>query len=292
MRSIRPLSVLVVTALLVPSLAAARPSLRTVEQAGIANKTSAQNQRRQNQQQGLSSAQSASGIPLARYSHAKLGVATQVPTSWKVGEADYLFTDPKEGLVGMFSVSFSDPVSKELVPSVFTIDFAPQATALAVQNLDSYISGLWNYDVHAQKVIDPDKPVRAGMSAITVSAAKVGGYDGKTYNYTTSSFGERRTVSITLIPVDTYLYTFTSSLSDDHLEKGLAAYATMLSSVSFSKPVLSMKSSSSKSSKAAGRIKRSSSRSASSRPTRSSMKSNSKNHHQPPLEDWLNNSGK
>jgi hypothetical protein len=250
MRSIRPLSILVVTALLVPSLAAARPSLRTVEQAGIANKTSAQNQRRQNQQQGLSSAQSAQGIPLARYSHAKLGVATQVPNSWKVGEADFLFTDPKEGLVGMFSVSFSDPVSKELVSSVFTIDFAPQATALAAQNLDSYISGLWNYDVHTQRGIDPDKPVRAGMSAVSVSAAKVGGYDGKTYNYTTSSFGERRTVSITLVPVGTYLYTFTSSLSDDRLEKGLPAYATMLSSVSFSKPVLSMKSSSSKSSKA------------------------------------------
>lgn len=255
MRSIRPLSVLVVTALLVPSLAAARPSLRTVEQAGIANKTSAQNQRRQNQQQGLSSAQSADGIPLARYSHAKLGVAAQVPNSWKISEADFLFSDPKEGLVGMFSVSFADPASKELVPSAFSIDLAPQATALTAQNLDSYISGLWNYDVHAQRVIDADKPVRAGMSAVTVSAAKVGGYDGRTYGFTTSSFGERRTVSITLIPVGTYLYTFSMSLSDDRLVKGQPVYAAMLSSATFTKPALAGWSSS-KSSKATAKVRR------------------------------------
>jgi hypothetical protein len=281
MRSIRLFSSLLIALLLVPNLAAARPSLRGVKEAGTVNKTSAQQKNTQNRQQAISSAQSTDEIRLTRYSHVKLGVTTQVPSAWNVSETDYLFTDPKADLVGIFRISFSDPVSKELRPSIFTIDLAPQGVAMSAQDVDAYVSKLWNYDVKNQKVIDPDKPMKASMSTVTVSATKIGGYEGKVYSYTTTALGDRRTVTQTIIPVGMYLYTFSTSLTDERLEKGLPAYNTMLSSTVFTKPVLSAGSSSSKSSKASIRMRK---------PTGSSVSSRSINQQKSPRIKKLSSS--
>lgn len=241
MRS-RTFSLFVITLLLAPGLAAARPSLRTVKETGAALKAQELQQKKRNFADAISALKPATSIPMTPYSNLELGITTHVPDSWGSGKGMVWLPT-----ISILTFSFQDESSKERSLPWFGI------TAMKTTKIpyDAQFEKEANYNLSTGTILDPDKPILLGMGKVTASDLTIGGYPARNYAFTQSTHldGKLHHMSYTYVWAGDWLYHFTKDADEGRDPLVQKAYEEFLASMKFSEPKPQAISSTSSSSK-------------------------------------------